>query len=290
MGNLLLLLLVVGGRENDWVGVGVLNRSNPCTAMVEATIQSLSMVPLLQSAPVILVCDGCTQIDSQSPNNKEGKVSAEQAARYAEYIANLQRSSDDEGSQLTRVLVLPEHHGFGFAVRAGLELVETAFVMIVQHDQMIVRCFDLPGVLRALTEHAEAVKYVGLCSQTTQHYSTVARGKLGVKLTRTTQYGAPMLPICFWYDKPHVCSTEHYREVVFGEQNPFAAGVRATARLREEAALLLWEQAGPHVKRARGKDSNGIVRRGDFIEETYGRAIRSDMLAQGMAVHHKYGT
>ena len=93
------------------------NRSNPCTAMVEATIRTLSMVPLLQSAPVILVCDGCAQIDSQSPNNKEGKVSAEQAAKYAEYIANLQQSSNDEGSQLTRVLVLSEHH--------VLELVES---------------------------------------------------------------------------------------------------------------------------------------------------------------------
>mmetsp|Transcript_86784 Transcript_86784/g.258972 ORF Transcript_86784/g.258972 Transcript_86784/m.258972 type:complete len:124 (+) Transcript_86784:2-373(+) len=76
--------------------------------------------------------------------------------------------------------------------------------------------------------------------------------KYGLRISRTTEFGIPLLPLLFFYDKPHICSLEHYRDVVFGPDSP--------------------------------------VKQGDFIEDTVGQAQRSDILQHGLDAHGKYGT
>merc|ERR1712110_724963 len=100
------------------------------------------------------------------------------------------------------VLESSEHLGFGFAVKLALQSVQTGFVLVVQHDQEFVRAFDLPGVLQAMRAHPEHVKYVGLASVTTANYDQIACSKFRMHLTTTHEFGAPLMPLIFFYDKP----------------------------------------------------------------------------------------
>ena len=36
-------------------------------------------------------------------------------------------------------------------------------------------------------------------------------------LAATHEFGFPLMPLIFFYDKPHVCCARYYREAVFGE-------------------------------------------------------------------------
>ena len=64
----------------------------------------------------------------------QGKISALEAERYEEYIKQLQRcctrdmESESSAYFRTRLLVLPDRHGFGFAVKSALEEVDTEYV------------------------------------------------------------------------------------------------------------------------------------------------------------------
>ena len=306
-------------------------RSNPSTEMLASTLESLALVPYLRTAPRLLVCDGCI-VDQQKPQHKAGRVTAEEQMQYAEFVrcVKIGASSSESGpfSGLT-ILEIPTREGFGFAVRRALAEVSTPYVMVVQHDQHLARTFDLLGVLRAMRAHPDVIKYVGLCSESTQHYATTMRGKYGLTLQRTTAYGVPLLPLIFWYDKPHICAADHYREFVFGRRNPFLVRHeehQRQRRLHEEAtrreadavhgscdgaAVVNVDDedargAGPRPVEAaaeirawkhyeRGKSQgggapHGIVRCGNFIEETFGRAQRAEIIEHGLAAHAKYGT
>jgi hypothetical protein len=260
-------------------------RSNPSTSMIADTLAALDQVPLLRSAPKILVCDGiCKAAPGKPSNHKAGRVSAEEAERYAELIERVQRAaaSDDGPFAGVRVLALGQRAGFGFAVRRALVEVRTRFVMVVQHDQVVVRPFDLTGVLRAMEEHPEVVKYVCLVSEASQHYASTARGRYGLELKRTREYGVPLLPIAFWYDKPHVTTAQHYREVRAASRTApvrrivaatsIAAPVslqtlrrRGAGCVRRALALRAQRRAGPAARRRRAGRHRAPrqLRRGD---------------------------
>ena len=78
---------------------------------------------------------------------------------------------------------LAERNGFGFAVKNALPLVETEFVMVVQHDRNFERSFDLAGVLDVFDEHKD-VMYMGLPTSSVtpgeqQYGHTYARASIG---------------------------------------------------------------------------------------------------------------
>lgn len=227
--------------------------SNPSTDLLERVLQSLYLIPL--TAPKIIVCDGYKLAGGRS-NPKAGKISALEAERYEEYIKQLQRcctrdmESESSAYFRTRLLVLPDRHGFGFAVKSALEEVDTEYVLVVQHDQEFIAPFDLPMVLCTMTQHRE-VKYVGLSSVSTLKYDDMVRSKFGISISRNTEFGIPLLPLIFFYDKPHICRADYYREIL---------------------------------------GAGSLVRKGDFIEETLGIAQRDDILKNGMEAHEKYGT
>jgi len=235
--------------------------SNPCTEMLRGVLRSLDLVPGLACAPRILVCDGFHVVQpGHKPRHKAGKVESPDAERYAAFLRDVRAAvaaASEPGGESSpfsglQVLELAEHQGFGFAVRRALQEVRTPFVMVVQHDQEFVRPFDVPAVLRAMRRHPDHVKYVCLCSVTTFDYDHMVLSKYGLRISRTSEFGIPLMPVLFFYDKPHICSVEHYRNVVFGPDSP--------------------------------------VQKGDFIEDTLGQAQRTDILQNGMVAHGKYGT
>ncbi|CAE7314188.1 unnamed protein product [Symbiodinium sp. CCMP2456] len=235
--------------------------SNPSTEMLDRVLASMQLVPGLGSAPKIIVCDGCKCVPpGNKTNHKAGKVTIEEAQRYEQFIERLREKSaescscEDVAFFGTQVLSLSDHHGFGFAVKAALAHITTDYVLVVQHDQEFIAGFDLEALLETMSLHPGVVKYVGLPSVSTLNYEHAIRSKYGLSLHCTTEFGVPLTPLIFFYDKPHVCSTTHYRTTIFGPGSP--------------------------------------VRKGDFIEETLGVAEREDILQNGawMEAHAKYGT
>ena len=279
-------------------------RSNPSTDMLHGTLSSLAMVPLLHKAPKILVCDGCNVVASgKKAQHKAGRVSAEDEQNYAEFKRNVRLLAETGEPPFDNLVVIEKsrREGFGFAIHRGLVEVDTKYVMVMQHDQQLVSRFDLPAVLSAMDECPE-VKYVGLCSENTKHYAEMIRSRYNLILERTLAFGGvPLIPLIFWYDKPHVCNTKHYRDVVFGKQNPFrkdaatkgADGVDAVdSKVSEDRQLENKREPSDltaPLERSQKERPHGIVRRGDFIEEAFGLAMLADIVANGLGAHSKYG-
>ena len=133
-------------------------KSNPSTAMFERLMDHFAHVPELRNCRKIIMCDGCKIGDKDK--FRAGKVTAEGAQRYAEYVANLRRlvAKGDGYFANSEVVALETRGGFGNAVKASLELVDTPYIMVVQHDRSFMTHFPVEKVLerppmRAATAH-----------------------------------------------------------------------------------------------------------------------------------------
>ena len=83
-------------------------------------------------------------------------------------------------------------------------------------------------------------------------------------------------PLIFFYDKPHVCSTTHYRNTIFGPgfwTNKLASLRHQVATYSQRICAIMMNDVESH--------SGSPVQKGDFIEETLGVAEREDILRNG---------
>ena len=183
----------------------------------------------------------------------------------------------------------------------------------MQHDQQVVRAFDLRGALAAMRAHPVAIRYVGLCSLSTLDYGAKCHSKFGVVVAPfaapRARFGVPLLPLIFWYDKPHLVAARYYREAILPTHGVLApggqggggggnagvggggVGVGVGARREEPRGSSNGNGNGNRGYHPAGVPSSPFaVGRYEFIEETYGKAQRADIVAHGMAAHAKYGT
>jgi hypothetical protein len=230
--------------------------SIPSTALLEALFASLDRcVPQLACCQAIIVCDGIGTVlgSGETPNWKCSKVNPLHVGLYAEYVQNVQRLAHAQKRRPCTVLALNERRGCGLAVDAALASVVTPFVMVVQHDQLFLRGFDVLGVLGAMHSAPTTLRYISLQSRTTLHYSRRVAERFGFQLTELRQapLGSPLLPLLMWYDKPHIVWTDYLRTRVY---------------------------------------ASGILRPGDFVEDVFGRAQMEDIKKHGMDAHSRYGT
>ncbi|KAM7201540.1 hypothetical protein V8F20_004768 [Naviculisporaceae sp. PSN 640] len=137
--------------------------------------------------------------------------------------------------------------GFGLAVRSALRLTKTPYVWVQQHDWSLESDIPLSPILDIMqrstsNSHLDSltgpksslavpVKYVCFPSvrmlsyATSDHVMQFSALKALTNLYKTTfshhspETGAsvkvPLTPMFFWFDKPHIASTEHYLEHVF---------------------------------------------------------------------------
>jgi len=233
--------------------------------------------PELLECPHILVCDGyrCAS-DSKF---RSGVVTAERAHAYEQYMDILELLAQgattpgvDADSLETRVwrnvkvVRLAERQGFGFAVKAALELVKTRFVCVMQHDRTFMRPFhDFLPLLTAMMED-ERLKMVGLPTSTNDptQYITKAITKLGemkvfhppfesLVLTSPVCPHLRFIPMIMWHDSTHFACTEYYRSFVFGRRRR-------------------------------------LVTKGGFIEDKLGQEQGLDLRNIGWSSHANYGT
>ncbi|GMF72512.1 hypothetical protein BDV35DRAFT_333795 [Aspergillus flavus] len=122
--------------------------------------------------------------------------------------------------------------GFGLAVRSALRVCETPYVWVQQHDWALVADIPLTPLLEVMersdADPAVPVKYVSFPSVRMLSYATQpcvvefpALRALTGDLTRDfvppshPEVTVPLTPLYFWFDKPHIASTEHYLSRVF---------------------------------------------------------------------------
>ncbi|EQC41484.1 hypothetical protein SDRG_01451 [Saprolegnia diclina VS20] len=259
--------------------------SNPATIVLEEVLDSFAYVPGLATCNVVLTFDGYVAKDGDDVKTKfkSTRISADEIEKYVEYQHNARavfrrhlqltdaavvESYDEEfpikrrttaratihretdpvaGTSLTSI-IMSKRMGFALAVREALKHVTTPFVLIHQHDWTFLHALDLQPVCTAMASLPETLKYVGFHSRKTLK----KKSRPGLPPpTAVNLGGICVAPLYFWYDKPHVASTEHYRSFVFG---------------------------------------HGRFQPGDFIEDTLGHAMLDDLKARGVDAHSEYGT
>eukprot|EP00854_Cymbomonas_tetramitiformis_P015377 gene15377-18192_t len=253
--------------------------SNPSTAMLQIVLESFRHVPGLQECRTIIIFDGYKTIFktgyphrnvlqvAQKPKHKSGVITSEQGALYEEYMCAVEGLvvSDAAFARCTTVR-LKERVGFGWALRAGVRRVTTPTVLVMQHDFLFVRHVDLEPLVHVIRSPDAGVNYLSLLSSSTLNYAAQVVTRYQLKLgnlvrplhdllpVRDERQGAVsgcLVPLLFWYDKPHVASTEYYWEHVF---------------------------------------NTGVLRKGDFIEDVWGQQMLADIKRHGLQEHAKYGT
>ena len=241
--------------------------SNPSTELICSTLESLEeFVPDLLQCRHIIVCDGF-RVASDS-KFRSGIVTEERARAYEQYVASLEIFTKTKPSPLwstVEVLRLAERQGFGFAVRAALDLVHTPFVCIMQHDRTFMRGFPhVKPLLKAMMQNS-SLKMVGLPTTTNDptRYVIQAVTRLGemkvlhppfesLIVTSSECPSLRFIPMIMWHDSTHFASTSYYRDFVFGRRH--------------------------------------LVSRGGFIEDKLGQQQGMDLRSLGWSSHQHYGT
>lgn len=203
--------------------------SMPSTALLEALYKSLAMTPELRGCRRILVADGVGSVvpDCQASNYKKSRVKSSELDRYKQYLHAIKDliAAGAQGFCGTELLALQEHVGFSLAVKAATDQITTPFIMVVQHDQMMLAPVDAARLLNAMAAHPDVLKYVALPSRTTTvGYAQRVQQRYGIEIQqlRVPELETPLLPLLMWYDKTHIVRRDHLLNFVY---NPDASGV-----------------------------------------------------------------
>lgn len=239
--------------------------SCPATTVVEETLASLRRHCAGAAGwRVVLVADGYKPAAPGAASRfRCGVVAEEDARRYERYRARLRHMcAGGSGSALAGAAFVPLafHHGFGHALRRGIERVRTRFTLVLQHDRTFRRDIPVARLLRAMREDGR-LKYVGLPTSTTEpaHYAKYARSKYGLDVAQHAVLSPcgelRFVPLVQWYDSTHLVQTAHYRALLYG------------------------------------RDRVVNLRRSGFVEDKLGAHQLADIRANGLgAAHASYGT
>ena len=238
---------------------GVPPPRHPSTDLIDEILGSFRLAKGLSACDVLVVCDGYRDKDhrdrpQQSCKYRSGVMTTEAAARYNEYIEHLRlrERAPHIGQPGLRVLALTTRHGFGLAVRAGLSVVRTRYVAVVQHDRAFLRPISIPRLLASMDTHPW-IGYLGLPTSTTLKHPQKCLSKYRLRVESVDiGFGLRAMPLLQFVDSTHLARADWYCTVVFGR---------------------------------------GLVARGGFIEDKFGQAQLTDIRNRGVeAAHPDYGT
>ncbi|KAB8237181.1 hypothetical protein BDV23DRAFT_172392 [Aspergillus alliaceus] len=153
--------------------------------------------------------------------------------------------------------------GFGLAVRSALRVCETPYVWVQQHDWALVADIPLAPLLDIMegsdADKAAPVKYVSFLSVRMLSYAAqpCVLDFPGLRaVTRSLTKGfvppsrpgvsVPLTPLYFWFDKPHIASTEHYLSKVFPNRLTMRRGEfiedKVGQQARQQMKEGLWQK------------------------------------------------
>lgn len=242
--------------------------SHPSTFLVEQCLCSaLAALALPTSLPLFIILDGY-KLHSKA-RTKVGRITSDMEVRYDEYHRRLLQAIQEIGfaPQNTHIERLASHHGFALAVKAGLELAQTKYVLVLQHDRIFRKRFDvLRFLLSWLSDDPRAndIRYLGFPTQSNNaHDIEVASHFLlpflhdpdvRIELDAPGMSRMALQPALHWWDSQHIAVREKYLQI-------FSPAKEMSKELEE---LM----GGPW------RVSRGLLRSGDFIEDRWGQWMR----------------
>lgn len=175
--------------------------SIPSTDHIYPSQVSLFRIPALALCKKIIVFDGIQPgFEDRKEDYERYKEAILCATKVSPYFAN------------TELIFCEKWVHLAGAIRAAIERVTTPYVFIHQHDFVLVKDFDLNGVI-ATMEANENVKHVRLALPPTNYH--------WVPWTPTYAdehvLGITFVPLCRhfqWSDNDHISPTSYYRDFV----------------------------------------------------------------------------
>jgi len=175
--------------------------SHPRTDLVEQVLDSVRHVRTVRPLDVI-VCHDPPRPDATSRDRR----------RFDEYIGRLERLAVQRGD--FRVTVADRWGHLVGNLRHVLEQVETEFMLVLQHDWMLVEPLPIDDLITMMTRHPEVrhlrfnrhpnlpVHWDGKRPERVEFFEEVELD--GQRLCRTLA----------WSDIPHLCRVDYYRDVI----------------------------------------------------------------------------
>ena len=173
--------------------------SNPSTAMLEKTQQSLFQVPALRGCKKIIVFDGV-------PPEQRYRTIA-----YGLYIKNVEKLiAEDPYFSNTILVVNNEFKHLANSLREAFTYVDTPYVFVHQHDFLLIRPFDAVNTIRSMEDNSnlKLIRFNRFSIEANWWDGPIdsyIEGGSYVSLTRT--FG--------WSDNDHIARTDYYLDFVF---------------------------------------------------------------------------
>lgn len=176
-------------------------KSNPNTEMLERAQASLYINPVFARCKKIIVFDEIWPQNAGSEahvNYNQFKKNVEDLVKTNPYFSN------------TTLLMSPSWGHLSGSITAALQLVDTPYVFMQQHDLLLIKDFDLTGIV-ATMEANPNIKYVNLWPN---------KNRESVWYTRYVDQqidGISFVPLCRscgWTDQAHIASVKYYQDFV----------------------------------------------------------------------------
>jgi hypothetical protein len=173
--------------------------SNPGTEMLEKTQQSLLQVAALQACKKIIVFDGVP------PQQRYRSLA------YELYIQNVEKLvRDNPIFANTKLVINREFKHLANSLREAMQLVDTPYVFVHQHDFILTRPFDAVNLIKSMDEnpHLKLIRF--------NRFTNAPNGWDGpIDHHIEGNYYVPLLRTFGWSDNDHIARIDYYRDFVF---------------------------------------------------------------------------
>ena len=109
---------------------------------------------------------------------------------------------------------MTSHMGFAHSLREGLKVINTEYVMVLQHDRAFAEQISIHPILE-LFDREKAIQYIGFQTATTKQYPyKKLKSKYRMKPNEKDLIVGDLIPIMYWYDSTHICRTKDYQDLI----------------------------------------------------------------------------
>ena len=192
-------------------------RSNPSTRLLLECLASLDRHGGLASCRKLIMCDGF-KVRKRS-QRKVGVVTDEEAVLYREFVRKVACLCRGHAAlRRTRVVRLARRQGSAYAIREAVQAhVKTPFVIIVPHDCVISRPVKLDAVAEMMHAHPQQINYVKLTGPSTATYADKVFSQYGVRVEPTREFGGDLalIPMVRYMDNVALVRVSYLRDTIF---------------------------------------------------------------------------
>jgi hypothetical protein len=239
-----------------------LTPSSPDISMVNMLYDSLSLLQgLSQTAPIIIAIDNLVEVghwrhkkEHFQPNTVKNRE------RLDAYVRNLRLRFKDE----KRVTILPfvSWQMHNYVIKYALELVETKFVYVLQHDEIFLQSINHTAMVKTMNEYPEILRKIDFhrgnntdCTEDEWFRGPCSCNEDAVSSINEVSF----TKLSGWSDQCHFTTKKYYEEVL-ELLGPDREHPETQMTRRAHINCTGW---GPHFY--------GSVSEGPFIRHVHGR-------------------